>query len=353
MASSRGSIASINEYDIWRKWEDCLCFQDALEMEYSRAAREKRNRLAAGKGVKKNGIYIHSDQAASWESLPFGPNPNDIARDIHEYIPKLSKKGTLFRAGQETVDQRFEDFRLMMQALLQDDLPTLIKEIKATPTFTDFFGVWRRDLDLAQKADSPKKPTADRPRLSLSFNMLSAFPVSSSKSSSPAKGKAPEIAQVPFRTSTHSDSSSSEDSVEPPRPSRLMDRRQEIRSMRSRGSSSDSLSSSSSPSTPVTTPHHLPPASRQPVITPQELSIRFGHNPHVHVLNGERRSSLLESLPEDCELSSPPKSDLDGALSRGRSGSTTSMINRNTRIYVPSPSSSLRSSEPPSEPSCK
>ncbi|KAF8552068.1 hypothetical protein OG21DRAFT_1486528 [Imleria badia] len=103
--SSCGSAASINEYDIWWKsWEDCLAFQDTLEVEYSRAAREKCNRLAAGKGVKKNGVYIHSDQAASWESLPFGPDPSDIAWDIHEYIPKLTEKGTLFRASQETID---------------------------------------------------------------------------------------------------------------------------------------------------------------------------------------------------------------------------------------------------------
>jgi hypothetical protein len=352
--SSRGSTTS-NEYDIWRKWEDCLWFQDALEAEYSRAAREKRNRLAAGKGVKKNGIYIHSDQAASWESLPFGPNPNDIARDIHEYIPKLTKKGTLFRASQETVDHRYEDFRMMMQALLQDDLPTLVKEIKATRTFSDFFGVWERDLDLARKAESPKKPTTDRPRASLSASILSAFPVlpssASTKSSSPDKGKVPEKAQVPFRTFTHSDSSSSEDSVDLPRPSRSMDRRQEIRSTRSRGSSSDSLSSSSSPSTPVTAPHQLPPTHRQPVVVSQEILVRFGHNPHV--FGGERRSSLLESLPEDCELSSSRKSDLDRAFSQGRSGSTARRINRHTSVYAPSPSSSLRSSEPPSEPSCK
>lgn len=337
--SSGGSVAS-DEYDIWRKWEDCLCFQDTLEMEYSRAAREKRNRLAAGKGVKKNGVYIHSDQAASWESLPFGPNPNDIARDIHEYIPKLTKKGTLFRASQETIDQRYMELQNMMNALLQDDLPTLVKELKATLTFTDFFGLWRKDIDLARKAASPKKQTTDRPRASLSPSMLSSPSSFSALSPSLNKGKAPEKAQTHPVPPTHSDSSCSEDSVGPPRTSRVMDRKQEVRSMRSRGSSSESRSSSSLPSTPVTMSRQLPSATRQPVIVSQEASTSFHHNPHV--LGGDRRSSYLESLPEDCELSASPKSDV---WSRKRSESTASSMNRNAKIY-------MQSSEPASE-TCK
>ncbi|KAI9566809.1 hypothetical protein HD554DRAFT_2112679 [Boletus coccyginus] len=345
--SSGESIVSLDEYDIWRKWEDCLYFQESLEAEYSLAAREKRNRLAAGKGVKKNGVYIHSDQAASWESLPFGPNPNDVARDIHEHIPKLTKKGTLFRPSQETIDHRYRDLRMMMEALLQDDLPTLIKDIKATRTFSDFFGVWRRDIDLARKAESPKKPAADRYRSSISSSILSAFPVSPSsvsvKLSSPTKGNAPEKARVPFGIFIHPDSSSSDDSVGPPRQGRLVDRMQEIRPMRSRGSSSDS--SSSLPPTPVTAPgQHLPP-SRQPVIASQEKLIRSGHNPHV--LGDDRRSSFLESLPEDRELSSS-KPYLGEVRSPTRSGSVASKTNRNARVYFTSPTSSLQSSEPPS-----
>ncbi|KAG9315356.1 hypothetical protein JVU11DRAFT_4501 [Chiua virens] len=324
--SSRESIASLNEYDIWRRWEDCLWFQESLEVEYSRAARQKRSRLAAGKGVKKNGVYIHSDQAASWESLPFGPDPNDIARDIHQYIPKLSKKGILFRASQETIDNRFEDLRQMMRVLLQDDLPTLIQEIKATRTFTDFFGVWRRDVDLARKVQSSQKSTAERSRTSFSSSILSALPVSpaslSAKSLSPAKGKSPS------RSYGHSDSSS-EDGLDPPRQGRLMEKRQEFSSMRSRASSFGSQSSSSLPSTPVTMPRQLSPSSSHPVVASQDMPIRFSHNPHVP---GAERSSILESLPEDCELASSPKSDLDGGLSRTRTESI-SRKNRNARVY--------------------
>lgn len=111
--SSKGSHL---EYDIWRKWEDCLMFQDSLEAEYSLMAREKITRLAAGKGVKRDGMYIQSDQAASFDSLPPGPDPQSVARDIHKFIPKLTKKGTLFRASQATVDQRFAEFSAMIHA---------------------------------------------------------------------------------------------------------------------------------------------------------------------------------------------------------------------------------------------
>jgi hypothetical protein len=53
---SRGSSI---EYDIWRRWEDCLWLQEALEQEYSRAAREKKVRLQQGKGVKAfNGMIL-------------------------------------------------------------------------------------------------------------------------------------------------------------------------------------------------------------------------------------------------------------------------------------------------------
>ncbi|THG98730.1 hypothetical protein EW026_g3497 [Hermanssonia centrifuga] len=87
------------EYEVWRRWEDCLWFQDLLETEYKIMARTKRTRLAAGKGIKKDGVYIHSDRAASFDSLPPGPDANDIAKDIHDILPRLTKKGTLFRAG--------------------------------------------------------------------------------------------------------------------------------------------------------------------------------------------------------------------------------------------------------------
>ncbi|KAI0775100.1 hypothetical protein BD413DRAFT_611459 [Trametes elegans] len=152
---STRSGSSFAEYEIWRRWEDCLWFQELLETEYALMARQKRTRLAAGKGVKKNGVYVHSDHAASFESLPPGPDANMIAKDIHEVIPRLTKKGTLFRASQATVDQRGREFAAMITAFFRDDLPTLVDELRATRMFRDFFGYWRRDLDHDRKLGKP------------------------------------------------------------------------------------------------------------------------------------------------------------------------------------------------------
>ncbi|KAI0925653.1 hypothetical protein AcV5_008331 [Taiwanofungus camphoratus] len=150
---SSKSGGSHSEYEVWRRWEDCLWFQDILESEYSLMARTKRQRLAAGKGVKKNGVYIHSDQAASFESLPPGPEASSVAKDVHDIIPRLTKKGTFFRASQATVDQRGKEFQAMIDTLFSDDVPTLIKELRETRLVRDFFGYWRRDKDHDRKVN--------------------------------------------------------------------------------------------------------------------------------------------------------------------------------------------------------
>ena len=62
-ASLESTAPLTTEYEVWRRWEDCLFFQDVLEVQYGRMSREKRARLAAGKGVKKNGLYEHEDPA--------------------------------------------------------------------------------------------------------------------------------------------------------------------------------------------------------------------------------------------------------------------------------------------------
>src|ERR1700720_2918574 len=115
-----------SEYEIWREWNDCLRFQTIIKSEYQRLSRLKRKRLAAGKGVKKNGIYIQKDQASSFESLPPGPDPSSVAKSIHDYIPKLTNKGTIFSASQATVNQRHHELQACIKALFQDDTPMLI-----------------------------------------------------------------------------------------------------------------------------------------------------------------------------------------------------------------------------------
>lgn len=156
--SSNSSSGSSSEYDVWRRWEDCLYFQDILENQYTLMSREKRARLQAGKGVKKNGVYPHEDpqhlrRAASFESLPPGPDPNMIAKDVHDFLPKLTKKGTLFRASVTTIEQRGMEFKVLMEALFKEgeDVPTLIVELRQLRIVRDFFGFWRRDHDRVEK----------------------------------------------------------------------------------------------------------------------------------------------------------------------------------------------------------
>ncbi len=126
-----------------------------LELRYGVISREKRQRLQAGKGVKKNGIYIH-DRAASFESLPPGPDPKSVATDIHKYLPKLTKRGSLFRQTQQTVNQRQNEFVALIKAFFQEDVPSLVQELRQDRIIRDFFGYWRRDYDLASKGKRPK-----------------------------------------------------------------------------------------------------------------------------------------------------------------------------------------------------
>jgi len=171
---SSSSGGSHSEYEIWRRWEDCLWFQDCFELEYARMSRSKRKRLIAGKGVKKNGIYIQRDQAASFASLPPGPDPNSVAKNIHDYVPMLTKKGTLFRASQATIDQRYHELQACINGLFKDDVPMLIQELRESRRVTDFFGYWRRDFDLALKQQKGRNPEK-QPRNSISSSVFSTY----------------------------------------------------------------------------------------------------------------------------------------------------------------------------------
>jgi hypothetical protein len=153
ITGDRASVSSLSpnsEYDVWRRWEDCLWFQDNLELEYERSARQKRQRLIQGKGIKKHGFYLQ-DKASSFESLPPGPDPGSIKRDIHDYIPKLTKRGTIFRASAATTAQRDTELQAFVEALFKEDQPALIRDMRSTRLVTDFFGIWQRDAELASK----------------------------------------------------------------------------------------------------------------------------------------------------------------------------------------------------------
>jgi hypothetical protein len=122
-------------------------------------SRTKIHRLQAGKGVKKNGMYIH-DLAASFESLPPGPDPKSVAKDLHQYLPKLTQRKTFFGASQATVNQRHKEFSAFIKALFDENVPSLIKELREDSVIRDFFGYWRRDCDLAVKNGGRRPKTA-------------------------------------------------------------------------------------------------------------------------------------------------------------------------------------------------
>ncbi|KAF7325746.1 hypothetical protein MKEN_00425000 [Mycena kentingensis (nom. inval.)] len=174
--SSVSSRGSNTEYEILRRWEDCLIFQETLEREYGRLAMSKRQRLIQGKGVRKNGIYLQSDRASSWESLPPGPEPDSVAKSIHDLIPRLTKRGTMFRASQATVDQRQAEITAFIAALWQDDVPTLLDDFRRDRTVTDFFGFWRRDQDIEKKnaLNKPASPTKAT-RSSVTSSVFSSY----------------------------------------------------------------------------------------------------------------------------------------------------------------------------------
>ena len=254
---STRSGSSYQEYEVWRRWEDCLWFQEILESEYALMARQKRARLAAGKGVKKNGVYIHSDQAASFESLPPGPDAKSIAKDIHELVPRLMKKGTLFRASQATIEQRGREFEALIQALFQEDVPMLVKELRETRLVRDFFGYWRRDLDHDRKRQSlagRQAPNARHSVASSAFSMyFSASNISLSLPNSPFADLPPSPALPTFQDSSR------RNSVQADEPRRRSTGRAPV-SYATSDSSASTVSVASSSRGP---PPHSPPSQPQ------------------------------------------------------------------------------------------
>jgi hypothetical protein len=284
-----------------------------MELEYLRMSRAKRKRLMAGKGVKKNGVYIHSDKASSWDSLPPGPDPNSVATNIHDYVPSLSKKGTFFRASQATVDQRYRELQACIDGLFQEDVPTLIKELRESRKVTDFFGYWRRDFDRAMK-DQKNKNRDKQPRNSISSSVFSTY-FSASNSSLPQSSSASSI--IPASPSYSSASPLSISSRT--RPSRgptlsipkypASSPTNHSLSSPSQGSSDDEVYSrrGSDGSTTSTRGPPSPPGSSHgspsPYIVTHDQPIVFGHNPEYSMAYST--NSGLQPLPEDEELISP------------------------------------------------
>ncbi|KAL1666849.1 hypothetical protein GGF50DRAFT_125338 [Schizophyllum commune] len=270
-----GSLADIHSDgpispDIWRKWEDCLWFQETLEYEYTRLAREKRRRLTSGKGVKKNGLYVHD--AASFESLPMGPDPTTVAKDVHDLIPRLTKKGTFFRASQETIEQRATELRRLIEALFRDDVPALLNDLRNDRMVTDFFGYWRRDYDLAKKQG--REPEFGSSRSSIGTNTQFSGAQSEASGSRSSGGRHNSSSSLDYGSDT---------TTSP-------------RSSRTSGSKRISMSSSSSSS--GSSRHSMSSAGPPVVVVPTSPHMQFGHDPAI-----DKRSSIgLEALPENHEM---------------------------------------------------
>ncbi|KAL0954358.1 hypothetical protein HGRIS_003351 [Hohenbuehelia grisea] len=349
---SLSSRALNSVYEVWRRWEDCLWFQETIELEYERLARQKRQRLFKGKGVKKNGMYLQ-DQAASFESLPPGPDPHSIAENIHDTIPKLTKKGTLFRASQATIDQRQRELTALIEGLLQDDVPTLIQELRTSRIVTDFFGYWRRDYDLAQK----KNPLKDaRQRNSVSSSVFSMY-FSQSSISDRRDSAIPPVPQSPscLSVSTSSrprafSSATTSSTLSSSAPSsRLPYKSHNLSSDEDLPRSSASQSSSCSSSGPSSRDSQGSIISSMSYLVPDDASIVIDHNSKLisdYPFSLSRPSIALESLPEDPDSTRKTDSNPPPVRTRmRRSSSTSDHPHRSVQIYG-TPPQSTESLEP-------
>ncbi|KAK0236075.1 hypothetical protein EDD85DRAFT_839222 [Armillaria nabsnona] len=297
--SSISSDGSNSEYDIWRRWEDWLWFQDSVEEQYRILARAKRQRLLAGKGVKKDGFY-KQDMASSWESLPPGPDPHMVAQDVHELIPKLTKKGTVFRASQATIDQRFAEIQAFAEALFRDDVPMLLLDLRSERIVTDFFGLWRRDYDLTQKLEKQSRSKRSSKTNSILSGYFSNASLPSIDTSSHRTSSRRSMDSISKKSSTPSINASiqsfkygasiSRTSVAALSPPIIVERRQRAGSVSSDSASTVTAASSRSSGSFQSVPSIA-----------EETSVSFDHNPQF---SEDRASSYLEALPEDREISS-------------------------------------------------
>jgi len=281
------SVSSSADYEVWRRWEDCLIFQETLETEYQRMARAKKKRLLAGRGVKKHGVYIH-DLASSFESLPPGPHPDSVSLDVHAYLPKLTKKGTVFRTSLATVEKRNSEITALLQAIFSPNAPALLHELRQERIITDFFGYWRRDEDLARKQQrATGEPRTSSSGLSVYFSSHASPPPTPSTATLSSTLRRPKRPHTSPGILTPS--SSSYVSTDPSR----------YHACNISTSSGSSSGASSVHSRSSRGSHHT-----SPIVHTQDSTISFDHNPdHIsETYTYDGSPSVLASLPEEGEL---------------------------------------------------
>ncbi|CAE6413483.1 hypothetical protein ACGC1H_002976 [Rhizoctonia solani] len=202
----------VKEYEIHRKWEDCLDLQRVMEKEYAALAKARKSKG----GKKGSSVYANLQRAASFDSLPTGPDPKTIPNDIHAFIPRLAAKSSLFRgaSGSALVQQRSEEFNEFISALFAPGVSSLIDETRQTPAVREWFGFWRRDRDAMRRRDSERASMAPSiRRLSIAASDSPPLPTGNrDRSTSP-------YTSSPLAQTSYESTPIALDTRDPPRPS--------------------------------------------------------------------------------------------------------------------------------------
>lgn len=342
--SSVSSEESTVQYDVWRRWEDCLWLQDTLENEYKRAAREKKTRLAQGKGVKAfNGMY-KQDMASSWESLPPGPEPTSIATDIHAYLPSLTKKSSFFRPNPATVEHRQEEYQALIEALMSDDVPALIKEIRSCRTITDFFGYWRRDIEFEEKYRKKNPHLSTAPLSSIANSVFSTYFSSTSSQqsihSSSRSSKRSLTSSIITRPDSIADSVTSSSSTGTSmttassfKSRKSLDSAEALKRAERDSRRHSSSSSSSAQSEEAVSDSSCTANSSAPKIAEGSPPVKFNHNPNR---GHEPPSPVQEEAPVETSKSSvksPVESIIGNPFHIARRKADNRQSNRNWQVF--------------------
>jgi hypothetical protein len=297
-----------------------LWLQDTLETEYKRAAREKKTRLAQGKGVKAfNGMY-KQDMASSWESLPPGPEPTSVAPDIHAYIPHLTKKSSFFRPNPATVERRQDEYQAMIEELMSDRMPALVREIRSSRNITDFFGYWRRDVEFEEKYRKKNPHLATAPRSTMASSVFSTYYASSQSSiySSSRPSKRSLTSSISTRPDSIADSIGSTcptigsfaTITSPFKPRKSLDSAEALKKAERDARRHSSSSESSTQSEEAVSDSSYTANSSAPKIAEGSPPVKFNHNPN-------RGPEPPSPIQEDAatEISKPPiKSPVESIL---------------------------------------
>lgn len=318
----------------------------------------KRAATAKKKNDNSAGPYNLRNAAASFESLPDGPDPREVQVDVHKLIPQLTRKGALFRVGRSTVKQRGDEFAAMIRALFNasPDAPVLLQVLRDCSSVRDFFAIWRRDHDFAKKSG---KSVSRLRHSNHSMSSLSNFSfANSSPPSSPGYSPAPSMISPASRSRHSMFSRGCPDRLEddmPPAPvsappgnqgfipnappalarSRTFQERRPVVAIGASSGSimfTDELLLADEPSTAIQSTSRHRPFSDRP--QPQQI-------PYHYPRGDEPQTSHSSSTQPPYPIPEEELRQLPRPQPRPRSNSATTPGYRNARIFVTAPSSTL------------